>query len=192
MSSNKRVWKIYVVTHKDSGRRYVGQTIREIVERWRLHCAPNSGCVLLRNAIQKHGEAAFDIEWVASCCTKEAANQTERYLISEGQTTDRGFGYNVTTGGEGHARSEFCLRGHNKEIAGVSSSGGCLLCRKAARVEERERFLQDPLRIERRREYRKKYQPRLNSFRRVSRLRTYLARDFKHASTIPWEAFFCL
>jgi hypothetical protein len=49
---------IYEITHIDSGKIYVGQTINSKA-RWWSHGSLGSGCKKLRNAIQKHGKHRF-------------------------------------------------------------------------------------------------------------------------------------
>ena len=109
-----RIWSIYKIAHKDSGKAYIGQTSLDVTERWRQHCAPYSKCPKLRNAIQKHGMEAFAFESLLSCVTQDAADASERLLIAEQGTVLNG--YNIAPGGDGGVHS-VCRKGHEKRGA---------------------------------------------------------------------------
>ena len=58
---------VYLITHKEIKKHYVGQTKRVLTKRLKEHSRDTSGCRLLRNAIQKDGIAAFDRKMLAIC-----------------------------------------------------------------------------------------------------------------------------
>lgn len=127
----QRVWKIYKITNTLNGKVYIGQTETTVARRWTRHCARNSHCTFLRNAIQKHGRAAFTVETVLSSLTLDYALEQERALISELKTTERECGYNLSEGGEGWTRI-VCKRGHLFSEYGKMSDGMCRECHRAA------------------------------------------------------------
>ncbi|ABT14788.1 hypothetical protein NY2A_B389R [Paramecium bursaria Chlorella virus NY2A] len=87
----------YIWTLRTSGYQYVGVTTQEIQQRIRQHCKPSSECVKLRNAIQKYGVDAFDIEWFEWCDEWDLA-YIEMILIEELETLSPE-GYNLRKGG---------------------------------------------------------------------------------------------
>lgn len=85
--------------NKYNGKRYVGITSKNPIDRWR------NGKGYFRNkhfadAIQKYGWGGFDHLIVFSGMDKETACNVEQWLIAEYHTTDKNYGYNLTTGGE--------------------------------------------------------------------------------------------
>lgn len=109
---------IYVVTHVESGRRYVGQTIHPVAYRWKHHVAGalngRSHCRYLASAIRKHGTEAFTVETVQLI---EAASKDElatRLDAAEIEWIARlaslaPSGFNLAVGGQGKGR------GHTEE-----------------------------------------------------------------------------
>ncbi len=93
---------IYLITHRDSGKAYVGQS-RNIEKRWNDHRL-GSSCPKLNAALGKHGVGAFRFEVIEVCCT-EMLNEREAHHIRERGTMDP-HGYNLTAGGEGIVPSE--------------------------------------------------------------------------------------
>ena len=97
------VWTIYVHTHVESGRRYIGLTSQTMEKRWKNHvCASKSskgGRWHFPNAIRKYGPQAFSHEVLEIHGTLEAANAAEERLIEKFKTRDPQFGFNLTKGG---------------------------------------------------------------------------------------------
>ena len=87
----------YIWTLRTSGKQYVGVTMQKIEERIRQHCKPSSNCAKLRNAIQKYGVDAFDIEWFEWCDEWDLA-YIETLLIEELDTLSPK-GFNLKKGG---------------------------------------------------------------------------------------------
>lgn len=102
---------IYLLTHIESGRKYVGQSI-DIHKRWREHSRGKSG-THLGNTITKHGWSAFSAE-ILELCEYEMLNEAEvRHIAHHNCISPNGF--NLATGG-GHSL-------HNQEsIAKMSES----------------------------------------------------------------------
>ncbi len=90
---------IYTITHKESGRVYVGQTRGKVSVRWRAHCAPSRREKRgITGAIKKHGASAFSFSVIDVAETCEQLNHKERFWISSlGTLAPRGF--NLEAGG---------------------------------------------------------------------------------------------
>jgi group I intron endonuclease len=101
---------IYLITHLDSGRYYVGQTtnIRPIC-RWQSHVCDgkrNAGSTIDR-AIGKYGPRAFSFELMAAATTQPELDGLESLWIIVLQSTQRGIGFNIREGGSyGHHSQE--------------------------------------------------------------------------------------
>jgi hypothetical protein len=50
---------IYIIENVETGKGYIGQTTRSVEQRFKEHCKSFSGCLKLRNAIQKYGQECF-------------------------------------------------------------------------------------------------------------------------------------
>jgi hypothetical protein len=98
--------KIYVVTHQDSGRQYVGQTMVPVTARWEEHVeasrAADPGGPSLQSAISRHGADTFSVEVVATTKTFFHTNAVEREWIAK-LGTKAPNGFNLTLGGSGLA-----------------------------------------------------------------------------------------
>lgn len=46
---------IYSITNKIDNKVYIGQTVRDLNQRWKEHFKNGSNCVYLKQALQKHG-----------------------------------------------------------------------------------------------------------------------------------------
>lgn len=91
---------IYSIINKINGKRYIGQTIRSISERFTEHCKPSRDKKsALGNAIKKYGKSNFYIEYLSNCISQEQLNNAEEYFI-EYYNTFGSNGYNLTNGGE--------------------------------------------------------------------------------------------
>lgn len=51
---------IYQIAHKQTGKKYIGQTTQKLSVRWQQHYT-KSHCVKLYSAIKKHGKELFDL-----------------------------------------------------------------------------------------------------------------------------------
>ena len=94
---------IYKLTHKESRKSYIGQTIRDIEDRLKEHQLTSSGCRAISNAIQKHGWENFDKEWYE--VPDEDLNFYEEMLVALLGTLAPG-GYNLKEGGGNGKLSE--------------------------------------------------------------------------------------
>lgn len=91
--------RIYCVTNSVNGKRYVGQTIRSLRDRWLRHVADSKhASVPLGRAICKHGPDAFVIEQIATAVDQRALNAAEAdWIVALGTTVPDG--YNLRDGG---------------------------------------------------------------------------------------------
>jgi len=108
---------LYVVTNKVNGKRYVGQTRHPVKKRWREHLksAKNSSS-LLGLAIKKYGPDAFEMLpfQMIHGTTQRQLDSAEKWFIS-GLGTITPSGYNIQSGGYGHAAGTFKSRGFYPE-----------------------------------------------------------------------------
>lgn len=87
---------IYLITHRGTGRRYVGVTRFGIAKRWARHVYnATRPKTYLQRAIAKYGAAAFDVCQVASCLSVESAAEVEKDVIASMAPE-----FNQTAGGE--------------------------------------------------------------------------------------------
>ena len=70
---------IYRITHKQSGKRYVGRTV-DVLRRWKEHCWSWSTSPI-SCAIRKHGVDAFEFEVIASTDDDERVKELEEWWI---------------------------------------------------------------------------------------------------------------
>ncbi len=95
---------IYLITHKESGKQYVGLTIQMLERRWRYHIEQAlgghiKGAESLHAALRKYGRDAFDICPIDEGTTKKGLEQKERDWIKKLSTLTP-HGYNISPGGE--------------------------------------------------------------------------------------------
>lgn len=97
---------LYTITHRESGKTYVGWTSLPVELRWEQHryvAQRSKSRSLIHKAIAKHGSDSFDWEVVSYFDTEDEAKQAEIYWIDRlGTNVSRGgSGYNLTDGGDG-------------------------------------------------------------------------------------------
>lgn len=77
---------LYQIVHVESGRKYIGQTSRPPIKRWREHLYPlrhgKHRNRFLQYAWDKHGEAAFKFEIIQEFRTLEELNAAEVEMIA--------------------------------------------------------------------------------------------------------------
>jgi len=88
---------IYIATHKDSGKIYVGQTIQRLERRLSVHLWP-SNRTYFGNALRKDGIDAFTFELIE--CPIEELTDIECSLIASFESKSPN-GFNLTDGGDG-------------------------------------------------------------------------------------------
>lgn len=93
---------IYKVTHIESGKAYVGQTLQSLPKRWGQHQRdarrPGRGTAL-GHAILKYGPSAFCVGVVEGDLPPEALNDREAFWVKELKTLTTQGGYNIREGG---------------------------------------------------------------------------------------------
>lgn len=102
---------IYKITNIINNKEYIGQTTRNISERWREHkskSSPSDG-TYLHNAIAKYGYENFVIEEIDNC-EDSLLNDKESEWITIANTYYP-YGYNLTAGGEGNPKVD-----HNRVL----------------------------------------------------------------------------
>lgn len=93
---------IYKITHKATGKTYVGQTRQPFNRRLIGHLRSSS--LLIEQALNDEGVDAFDFEIIEECNSIEQLNERERYWISALDTLYPN-GYNKSPGGYGEGRN---------------------------------------------------------------------------------------
>jgi group I intron endonuclease len=94
---------IYMIT-SPSGKSYIGLT-KDYEKRMQYHQRPSSGCILIKNAIDKYGWDNLTKEILHENLTLDEANKLEEVEILERNTLSPD-GYNLRTGGDSRIVSE--------------------------------------------------------------------------------------
>jgi len=98
MNENKNeTFKIYKITNTVNGKVYIGQTIRNLEDRFKCHTRQKN-CRKLYNAIQKHGKENFTIELIEFCSNIKQLNDREIFWINTYKSNITG--YNIELGGK--------------------------------------------------------------------------------------------
>jgi NUMOD3 motif-containing protein/GIY-YIG catalytic domain-containing protein len=91
---------IYLATNTVNGKRYVGQTVRSLEERWIEHCKPSpTNFHAINAAIQKYGKENFTIEKLVEADSLDQLNKDEDFYILLLGTLGSHSGYNSRLGG---------------------------------------------------------------------------------------------
>lgn len=96
------VHNIYKIVNSINDKIYVGQTTRNIRERFYEHKKTSNPCVFLKQAMQKYGKDKFSISLIETVSSIEEANERESYWISLYNSTNGNYGYNFCSGGQGN------------------------------------------------------------------------------------------
>jgi group I intron endonuclease len=93
---------IYLIINTINGKRYIGQTVKTLRQRWQQHKAhaKQGADTLLGKAIRKYGPESFTIEVVAESYAP-FLDDAEKLAIWVYQSHVRRGGYNLTHGGDG-------------------------------------------------------------------------------------------
>lgn len=91
---------IYLATCVVNGKVYIGQASDFRKRRW-AHENRKDYDSFFQRAIRKYGRSNFFWQTIGTAKTKSEANNLERLWITLLLATDRGHGYNLTTGGDG-------------------------------------------------------------------------------------------
>jgi len=89
---------IYVIEHRESGKKYVGSSARSFKSRWEVHRRSlrkdTHHSVVLQRAWDKYGEDAFLFR-IIEPCLPEHATGVEQVFMDWYKSTDPEFGYNL-------------------------------------------------------------------------------------------------
>ena len=107
-SANNAV--IYTITHRETHRVYVGKTYRRdgrVQDRWKEHLksVERGSSTYLHNSIRKYGIESFIFE-IVDVFSKENLNDAEKFWILKLLSNVKGFGFNLTKGGDGGAQTD--------------------------------------------------------------------------------------
>jgi group I intron endonuclease len=95
---------IYRVTHRESGRVYIGQTTTTVPKRWACHvCRAKKGegtSIYLARAIRKYGAKAFELAAIAHASNRSELDYLEQFFIITHNADVKELGFNMTEGGE--------------------------------------------------------------------------------------------
>jgi hypothetical protein len=98
------VFTVYCHVHIESGRRYIGQTRKTMLQRWNQHVytanGKTKGWSYFANAIRRYGKDAFSHEILEECHTLNDANDREKHWIIYFDTCNPEKGFNITPGGD--------------------------------------------------------------------------------------------
>ena len=102
-----KTYCVYSHTNKVNGKIYIGLTSMKPEERWKNGVGYHSG-THFRSAIDKYGWDNFEHRIIKDGLTEDEASYWEQYYISFYNSTDRRYGYNMSSGGEngGHPQTE--------------------------------------------------------------------------------------
>ena len=89
---------IYAISNSESGKRYIGKTIKPFKKRWASHCACKQSDHF-HNAVRYYDKSVWSFEIIQEY-DNEILSEAEIYWISYFNTF-KGEGYNSTEGGEG-------------------------------------------------------------------------------------------
>lgn len=103
------MYYLYRITNNINRKIYIGQSIKPEY-RWyqhKSHSADGSDHKqYIHNAMAKYGIENFTFEVIATCRTQEDADETESTLISQYNSRDKIFGYNIKPGGNTSPQSD--------------------------------------------------------------------------------------
>ena len=113
---------IYSHVNKVNGKVYIGQTCNKDK---RFYDEKYKSCVLFYKALQKYGglKNGFMTTILESDLTKEEADEREIFYISEYQSTNPEFGYNICDGGSGvrNEHTEEWKENQSKRMSGSNN-----------------------------------------------------------------------
>ena len=99
---------IYKITNLVNGKIYIGQTTRNVKERWRSHCNRKDSKSAITNAIHKYGKHNFILEIIEKT-TISKIDKKEIFWINKLNTIAPN-GYNLESGGNKNKKASKSLR----------------------------------------------------------------------------------
>lgn len=88
---------IYTITNKTDNKIYVGQTMRDVEERWKDHLKKRSNCRYLSSAIKKYGVDNFEFKLVCITFDNQLNDMEIKYIEKYNCLVPNG--YNLRIGG---------------------------------------------------------------------------------------------
>jgi len=97
------IYKIYKITNITNNKVYIGKTSKTIEKRFSEHVKNSKNRInrYLYDSMNKYGVDNFKIEILDCVNSNNDANNIEIYYISEYNSNNKDFGYNMTIGGDG-------------------------------------------------------------------------------------------
>lgn len=109
---------IYKIQNRETGKTYIGQTMKDLNRRILRHMLANS---YIGNALRKHGKSSFDILKIDECNSKKILDEKEKnYIFVHDCRWPKG--YNLTDGGDGG--DAISMHPNNMEIREKISNTG--------------------------------------------------------------------
>jgi len=101
---------VYCLTNKVNGKRYVGKS-KDPASRWGMHVwlskhPDHKAFSLVHSAMAKYGEGNFMYETLEICENEKEAYEQEKVWVARYRSNERGYGYNLTPGGDGITLSD--------------------------------------------------------------------------------------
>jgi group I intron endonuclease len=123
------MFTIYCITNTINGKKYVGQTSRNIKQRWWEHqSTARYEDTLFSRAIRKYGQDAFEIKEIDRTEDEDVASYREMFWITV-LGTYRDYGYNSDIGGSGYYQpSEETLRKRSESLKKGYAEGRVTWC----------------------------------------------------------------
>lgn len=110
---------IYKAVLNSDGRTYVGQTTRSFKERISEHT--HKGLFYFHYAIQKYGIENFTWEIIDYADSQEELDRKEEHWINYHRSNVKGFGFNLTAGGDHPTFSEDAIKKISEKMTGANN-----------------------------------------------------------------------
>ena len=127
-SQMKEKGSIYSALCKVTNKRYIGQTVRNVSERWKEHISDSKNPkTSLHRAIAKYGANMFVVRVIEEDIDVTNLDEREKHWINEFDTFNNG--YNLTEGGQGVGQRELSEESRDKirqTHFGIPKSNDCI------------------------------------------------------------------
>ena len=104
VEKTERYIEIYKITNTVSNKIYIGQTRKNLEERWRQHLNNKSNCSYLKSALKKYGIEQFDFKMICICFDEELDKFEIQYIKNLNSIAPNG--YNLKEGGSSGKQHE--------------------------------------------------------------------------------------
>ena len=112
---------IYKITHKLSGKSYIGQTTRTLKERVAQHLSDKQTNLYFHRALRKYGIQGFSVEEIAAYTNIEDLNNAEEYYIDFFDCLAPN-GYNLMPGGNNKQHNNITKKKMSENQLGEKNS----------------------------------------------------------------------